>query len=246
MCLTFPELSMGTLLLQICPVVFFRLTFPHFHLWCLPWSVLAQWCVSSNLSCPSKRNQDEMAGALGHPPMRYLNHQHTNAYIIAGRFCESRGMEEGLRTAEEYKRERKKKALGDPATKRERSCINHDATLGRQPPLHQLEEDMLSVEKGSSQYSWIYCTTLVLLEGSEEEGLWLPVQAARHTSHEIAHGKHRTLKTALLTWSAPQRDAFVTEKLKPGPRKILNLNDRQHRKEIHHGKSSCYGVFIKS
>lgn len=80
---------------------FFRLTFPHFHLWYLPWSVLAQWCVSSNLSCPSKRNQDEMAGAPGHPPMRYLNHRHTNAYIIAGRFCESRGMEEGLRTTKE-------------------------------------------------------------------------------------------------------------------------------------------------
>lgn len=95
-----------------------------------------------------------MAGAPGHPPMRYLNHQHTNAYIIVGRFCENTGMEEGLRTTEEYKREGKeKKARGDPATKRERSCINHDTTLGRQPPLHQLEEDMLSVGKGSSQYS---------------------------------------------------------------------------------------------
>lgn len=62
-------------------------------------------------------------------------------------------MEEGLRTTEEYKRGGEKKARGDPATKRQRSCINHDTTLRRQPPLHQLEEDMLSVGKGSSQYS---------------------------------------------------------------------------------------------
>lgn len=38
---------------------------PHFHLRCVFLGDFTQLRVSSNLSCPSKRSQDEMAGALG-------------------------------------------------------------------------------------------------------------------------------------------------------------------------------------
>lgn len=63
-------------------------------------------------------------------------------------------------------------------------------------------------------------TRLILLAGFKEEGLWLPVLAIQHTSHEIAHGihtRHSRLQPYSLTRSAPCRDAFVIEKLELCP-----------------------------
>lgn len=40
--------------------------------------------MNSNLSCPFKRNQDEMAAAQGHPPPHYLHHQ--DSHLHNGRF----------------------------------------------------------------------------------------------------------------------------------------------------------------
>lgn len=116
------------------------------------WSVLAQWCVSSNLSCPSKRNQDEMAGALGHQPQCYLNHQHLCLHNGRKVLRRSSGMEK--KSYIQPGNTREKSSLRS-CNQRGKSCINHDNTLRRQPPLHQWRETASQRGEGSSQCSWI-------------------------------------------------------------------------------------------
>lgn len=110
----------GTLLLQLCPLVLQLPISPFPPLMSLSWSVLAQWRVSSNLSCPSKRNQDELAGALGHQPLCYLNPQHLRLHNGRQVLRKSRG--DGKKAI--YSQGiQERKAHKDPATKGRRAAL---------------------------------------------------------------------------------------------------------------------------
>lgn len=109
----------------------------------------------------------------------------TCAYIMVGRFWESRGMGEGYIQP----RNTREKSSQRSCNQREKSCINHDNTFRRQPPLHQWRKTGSQWGEGSSQYGWIYYADVAW-------GVWggraLAFCAGRpaYTSHEIAHGMH--------------------------------------------------------
>ncbi len=149
----------------------------------LSWSALAQWRVSSNLSCPSKRNQDEMAGALGHQPPCYLNHQHLRLHN--GRFWERAG---GWKKAIYSQGIQEKKARRDPATVGGRAALI--MTIPWEDNLHYISGGRQPLREEKAAVNAMEYTRLMLLEGFGKEGLWLPVQAAQRTSHEIAYGMH--------------------------------------------------------
>ena len=168
-----PKAQWGTLLPQLCPVV---LPAPHspFPPPMSPsWWVLAQWHVSSNLSCPFKRNQDGMAGAPGHQPLRYLNHRHLRLHN--GRFWERARGGDGrkLYTAWECKTAHNQGG---------KSCINYDNTLRRHPPLHQRRETAPQNGEGNSQCQW---------------GVWGGKLLAYFPWNRPQHA-HRTLKPVAL------------------------------------------------
>lgn len=221
MCLTFPGLS-KELYYSRFALWFSSLPFPHFHLWCLSWSVLAQWCVSSNLSCPSKRSQDEMAGALGHQPLRYLNHQHL--HNIQPR---NTGEKSSQRTCNQ----------------REKSCINHDNTFGRQPPLHQWKKTGSRWGESSSQCGRIYYADVAW-------GLWggraLASRAGSPANFpsKVPMACTQDFHDHSLTRSIPWRGAYVREKLELGPK---NSHDRMANGDnIDKNSFFFYGVFKKS
>lgn len=186
MCLTFPKLD-SKLLLQLHPMLL-QLTFILFNLWCLSWSVLAQWCASSNLSCPSKRNQDEMAGGLGHQPLATWT---TNACacIMAGRFWERAG---GWRKAYIQARNTRKRSSHtvDPVTKERRAALI--MTIPLEDNLHYIRGGRKPEwGEGASQCRWIYETDVAwgVLTSCTGRPVCFPLNHPWHA--------HRTFKAAL-------------------------------------------------
>lgn len=94
-----------------------------------------------------------MAGGLGHQPPCYLNHQHLRLHNGRRVTEKEQG---GWKKAIYSKGEAREGSSQRSCNQREKSCINHDNTFGRQPQLHQWRETASQRGEGSSQCCWIY------------------------------------------------------------------------------------------
>lgn len=151
MYLTFPKLS-RKLYYSSFALWFSGFPFPHLHLRRLflgEFSPNGVWAVICHvpLSVTQTRWQRPW-GISSHCATWTTN---TCAYIMAGSEKEHGDGRKLLYTAREYKRETLTVIL-----QRRKSCINHDNTLRRQPPLHQWRDTASRRGEGSSQCCWIY------------------------------------------------------------------------------------------
>lgn len=161
-----------------------QLPFPHFHLRCL---FLGQylpngvWAVICHVPLSVTKMKWQGPWGTSHCATWTTN---TCAYIMAGSE-KKQGDGRKLYTAREYKRE---KAHRDPATKGVGAALI--MTIPWEDNLHYISRGRQPLREEKAAVNAYDCTRLMLLEGFGEEGLWLPMQAAQCTSHEIPHGMH--------------------------------------------------------
>lgn len=231
MYLTFPKLC-RKLYYSSFALWFSGSPFPHLHLRRLflgEFSPNGVWAVICHV--PLSVTQTRWQGPWGISSHCATWTTNTCAYIMAG--------------SEKEHGDGRKLLYIQPGNTREKSsqwsCKGGRAALIMTIPW----EDNLHYISGGTQPLWeekaavnaAEYTRLMLLEGFGEEGLWLPVQAGQRTSHEIAYIQDCSPS---LTWSAPLRDTFVTEKLKLS-QTIWKLLDQRNSKWGQHGKIVLMG-----
>lgn len=173
----------GALFLQLCPVVL-QFPFPistsdvSFLVRFLPNGV---WAVICHV--PLSVTKMRWQRPWGHQPPRYLNHQHL--CLHNGRFGEkSRGMDES------YIRPGNTRKNSSQRSCNQRGRAALIMTIPWEDNLHYISGGRQPLKEEEAAVNAAEYTRLMLLEGLGEEGLWLPVQAARRTSHRIAQSMH--------------------------------------------------------